>query len=110
MVEINPMIIHFTHSKICERFTGCGKLLQETVDEIKCGETLIDSIPKIKVFYIHTDCGIKYFSLNNRRLWVFKTLYSMGIIKNIVVRLEKTTDTKYLTNKYALKAKIIKRK
>ena len=109
MVLIEPNIIHFTHSKINERFTGCGKLLSETRDEIVKGTTKIESIPKIKVFYVEKDGSMEYFSENNRRLWVFKSLQKLGIINVIDVRLEKTNDKKDINNTYALESKIIKK-
>jgi len=55
MVLLNPMLIYFTHSKINERFTGCSKLLSETLNDILTKKITIDSIPKIKVFYTKKD-------------------------------------------------------
>lgn len=106
--SLKPSEIHFTHSKINNRFTGCCKLLTETLDEIISGKTLISSIPKIKVFYVEQNGSIKYFSENNRRLWVFKQLEKNGYITHINIRLEKTNKTKYFNNTYVLEAKIIK--
>ena len=52
---------------------------------------------------------IKYFSENNRRLWVFKQLEKLKLLDAIEVRLEKTNNKKYIKNTYALEAKIKKR-
>ena len=47
---LKPSEIYFTHSVISYKFTGCGKMLEETLNEIITGITSIESIPKIKVF------------------------------------------------------------
>ena len=101
--------IYFTHSIISYKFTGCGKMLEETLNEIITGITSIESIPKIKVFYTYENGIIKYFSENNRRLWVFKQLEKLKLLDAIEVRLEKTNNKKYIKNTYALEAKIKKR-
>jgi len=49
LYTIKPSTIYFTHSKIRKQFTGCGKLLQETLDEIVNGITPISAIPLILV-------------------------------------------------------------
>jgi hypothetical protein len=105
---LNPSDILFTHSVISERFTGCGKLLRETLQEIMNNKTSINDIPKIKVFYITNGKNIIYMSENNRRLWVFKELHRNGIIDTINVRLEKATHKKYFnnSNSYSLNAKL----
>ena len=78
MALLKPSQIHFTHTKISNKFTGCGKTVNTTLQEIVNGKTLIDSIPKIKVFYFNNGNEIKYLSENNRRLWVFKQLESIA--------------------------------
>jgi hypothetical protein len=37
MTALPPSSILFSHSKIRSRFTGCGKTLEETYEEIKSG-------------------------------------------------------------------------
>ncbi len=41
--------IYFTHSKIREKFTGCGKTLHETLQELLDKKITIYDIPRIKV-------------------------------------------------------------
>jgi hypothetical protein len=107
MVLINPSEIYFTHSKINQRFSGCRKLLSDTLNELIQDITKIKIIPKIKVFYVkHQNGIIKYYSENNRRLWVFKKLYQLGLIETIDVRLEESHNPNYLKNTYSLEAKI----
>lgn len=103
-VELNVAEIYFSHSKIRNRFTGCSKLLQETLDEIIAGKTTIEDIPMISVIYD----GIRYFSLNNRRLWVFKELAKLGKLEKIKVNLKKPVtrnEMKLCQNQLSLNAK-----
>ncbi len=106
-MELKPSQIYFTHSKICSKFTGCGKLIADTLDEIITDKVTVDQIPQIKVFYTNIDGHIKYYSENNRRLWLFKQLEKLNIIKVVTVRLEKTTNKKYFNNTFSLDAKIV---
>lgn len=103
---IKPSDIYFTHSTICYKFTGCGKLLDETLNEIITGVTRIEDIPKIKVFYTCQNGIVKYFSENNRRLWLFKKLQGLGLLDTVNVRIEPTNNKKYIKNIYSLEAKI----
>jgi len=103
---IKPSDIYFTHSIISYKFTGCGKLLDETLNEIINGITSIEDIPKIKVFYTCQNGIVKYFSENNRRLWLFKNLERLGLLDTVSVRIEKTNNKKYIKNTYALEAKV----
>lgn len=110
MNQLKPSQIYFTHSVISSQFTGCGKLIEESLIEIINGDTQISDIPKIKVFYCQQKNGdIKYLSENNRRLWLFKELERLGKLDYIQVRLEKTTKDKYVNNTYSLNAKFKKR-
>lgn len=97
---INPEIIHFTHSRIRERFSGCNKTIQETYNELKTKKININEIPKIKVIYD----GYNYYSENNRRLYLFKKCKEEGLINEIDVIIKK--QTKIIKNTYSLKAKI----
>jgi hypothetical protein len=104
--HLKPSEIHFTHSNISDKFTGCGKSLIETLNEITTGTTKITDIPKIKVFYFVRDGKTKYISENNRRLWVFKQLEKNGIISEVEVRLEKTNNKKHIINTYSLESRV----
>lgn len=87
--DLEISLIHFTHSKIRGTFTGCGKTLEATLKEIKEGVTKIDDIPRIKVIFD----GSRYYSMNNRRLWVFKQLEAEGLLKTVPVFLEAEKPT-----------------
>lgn len=87
-IKIDPSVIFYTHSKIRKRFTGCSKLIAETYDEIVSGATLITDIPLIRVIYSND----RYFSLNNRRLFLFKELQRAGKLMEVEVELRQPTS------------------
>lgn len=82
-VWLDPSVIYFTHAKISRSFSGCGRLINDTILEITDGRTSIDQIPTITVL----QCGDKsdnssaFFTLNNRRLYVLKHLRSIGFLE-----------------------------
>lgn len=82
-VWLDPDIIYFTHAKVSRSFSGCGRRINDTILEITEGRTSIDQIPTITVL----QCGNKsdnnnaFFTLNNRRLYVFKHLRSVGFLE-----------------------------
>jgi hypothetical protein len=103
-IELDVLSIYFSHSKIRNRFTGCSKLLQETLDELCIGTLQIAEIPLISVIYD----GSRYFSLNNRRLWVFKEMAKKGLLTKIAVNLKKPvtrSELKLCQNQLSLNAK-----
>lgn len=105
LIFLKPDIIYFTHSKIRNRFTGCGKYLTETYDEIVKNPDLINKIPKIKVIY-NSETN-EFYSMNNRRLWVFKKLYEDKKIKEIPALVENIkSNSRIKNNKYSQFAKI----
>jgi hypothetical protein len=77
ITRIDPLEVYFTHSKVRPCFSGCGKQLAETIEEVRSGLTGIDDIPMITVLR-GTDGHM--FSLNNRRLFVLKHLRSEGLL------------------------------
>jgi hypothetical protein len=78
------------------------------MDEILCGETKIDDIPIIKVYWD----GEHYYSQNNRRLFLFKWCQSNGLITSdypfIKARAERLRpNKKYSPLTCSLKATIV---
>ena len=88
IIEIDPLTIYFTHSKIRKQFSGNGKLLQETLHEILTGTTLAEDLPKIRVIFD----GNRYYTMNNRRLWVYKELSKAGKLDKIKVELRQAAS------------------
>ncbi|KAI9351209.1 hypothetical protein BDR26DRAFT_850663 [Obelidium mucronatum] len=82
-MEIDPEIIYFTHSKIRKNFSGCGRLLTDTLEQIRSGALSVSDLPLIRVIFD----GTKYYSMNNRRLWVMKELKKSGHLSTVVVEL-----------------------
>lgn len=58
--------------------------MEETLSELESGKVTIEQIPRIQVMYD----GERYFSMNNRRLWVFKELAKKGKLKLVPVQIE----------------------
>lgn len=105
-IRLDPSRIYFTNSKIRERFAH-GKPIQETLDELIQGQITVDHIPKIRVIY--DAVNDRYFSLNNRRLWVFKQLHQMGRLSEVEVELRTPTsrsEARFCANTLNLTAKV----
>ena len=100
-IDIDPSNIYFTHSKIRKTFTGCNKTLDETLNEIITEKIKQSDLPIITVYYDGTD----YFSQNNRRLWIAKECYKLGIINKITVLVKPIGNKRYIASNCALKAK-----
>eukprot|EP00611_Tribonema_gayanum_P008481 TRINITY_DN1801_c6_g1_i1.p1 TRINITY_DN1801_c6_g1~~TRINITY_DN1801_c6_g1_i1.p1 ORF type:complete len:189 (-),score=35.78 TRINITY_DN1801_c6_g1_i1:497-1063(-) len=80
-MDIDPDRIRFAHSKIRPVFSGCGRSLQTTLEEIRSGATKITDLPAITVIEGPSEHGSAwYFSLNNRRLWVLKACKREGLL------------------------------
>lgn len=102
-ISLDPNIIRFTHSKIRKQFSGCGKLLSQTLDELKNKIITSNDIPKITVMFD----GSNYYSLNNRRLWIFKQCKQLNILNEIVVYIKYIKpDKRYTPERCVLEAKI----
>jgi hypothetical protein len=127
--------IRFQHSRIRPYFSGCGRGVIETLEEIRQGKLEPCDLPPIQVLVgspTHNnvnnnkdvvddenddddDVGPWYYSLNNRRLWVLKQCYKEGLLDNarynnliaVRVRKPKSVDEvkRYTIANCALEAK-----
>ena len=105
ILTLDPDVIYFTHSKIRKRFTGCNKLIEDTLNEIQSKITTIDDIPIITVY-----CdGHNYFTQNNRRLYLYKKCKSKGLLKDnlINVLIKPMGKKRYTINNCSLNASAI---
>ncbi|CAM9264907.1 unnamed protein product, partial [Ectocarpus fasciculatus] len=108
---IDPSIVFYTHSKIRPVFSGCGKSIQDTIDEITSGAIAPSELPFITVL---TSGDGNFYSLNNRRLYVLKYLRSNGYLEpsnTIRVRLKTPLPRemkKYSPENCSLSASIMK--
>ena len=103
-IEIDPSIVYFTHARIRSTFSGCGRKVEETLDEIINGKLKPADLPFITVMYD----GSVYYSLNNRRLWVLKQCKERGLVDHIRVRVrpEDKGTIKYSQETCVLHAKL----
>lgn len=109
LIEIDPETIYFTHSRVRPFFTGCNKRIDETLQEIVSGTTKVTDIPLITVIPNEGN----YFSLNNRRLYLFKTLRSMGLLKGNTIQAYSKAPLdrekqRYVPSRCSLVAKLMK--
>jgi hypothetical protein len=87
MVVINlaPSEIRYSQDSISNSFGDsthhAGQYIGETLDEIVRDPDTANLIPNISVFKI----GGKWFTLDNRRLWVFKKAEELDILSYIDV-------------------------
>jgi hypothetical protein len=66
-IELNTNLIRFTHKTVFPTFKD-GRRVADAIADLRSGKIQIESIPKIRVVF-YKDC---YWSLDNRRLFVFK--------------------------------------
>ncbi|KAL3937947.1 MAG: hypothetical protein SGBAC_007049 [Bacillariaceae sp.] len=119
---VDPIRVRFQHSKIRPVFSGCGRSVEGTLEEIRQGKLNPSDLPPIQVIVgppsddgdgDDDDDGPWYFSLNNRRLWVLKRCREEGLLQNnqIFVRVRKPKSEqeaqRYSLENCALEAKII---
>lgn len=107
-IDIDPSIIRFTHARIRPYFTGCGKKIEDTIQEIVDGVTTVEDLPLITV--IENDG--EYFSLNNRRLYTIKHVQGLGLLKKPTIQafIKPALDrekTRYTAARCALQARIM---
>ncbi|KAL5266647.1 hypothetical protein ACHWQZ_G003874 [Mnemiopsis leidyi] len=77
---LNPMEVRYTNETISAKFQD-GRTVDSTIAEIKNGLADINDIPTIKVVQNLGDGT--WWSLNNRRLHVFRSLYKTGHLTTI---------------------------
>lgn len=92
---IDPQGVFFTFSRVRPKFS-CGRKVVETLDDIRCGRVLIEKLPRITLLFD----GQNYFSLNNRRLFVYKQLREEGFLRSVPVRIKGVPSTKRMQLKY----------
>lgn len=81
MLELRPSEVFFSQNTIKDHFRWGHRTIYETLKQCTNDPCTVDNIPKITVCKIDG----KWFTLDNRRLWVFKQLEAKGIISKISV-------------------------
>ena len=119
LIAVDPRRIRFQYSKIRPHFSGCGRSVVSTLDSIRNGELSPGDLPPIQVLVgpvDEADGQRWYFSLNNRRLWVFKRCADEGLLSDtngkIWVRVREPKSQKekerYSIENCAVEAKFIR--
>jgi hypothetical protein len=93
-IMVDPARVRFQHARIRPFFSGCGRRVEDTLEEIRQGKMKPSDLPPIQVLVGPVDQATGepwYFSLNNRRLWVLKRCREEGLLQNneIFVRVRK---------------------
>ena len=97
-MELRPSEIFYSQDSIMNRFgdyTPHGNTyIGETLDQLLNGHCNIESIPNISV----VERNGKWFTSDNRRLWVFRTAEEIGFLKSIdVIETYYIKDDKFTT-------------
>ena len=94
-IQLAPSDIYYSQRSISNCFTcngtkHAGKTLAETVNDILLGRCRITEIPRISV----VRKGDVWVTADNRRLWVFRILESLGQCDTVTVKV-----TRYICRK-----------
>eukprot|EP00435_Cladocopium_sp_Y103_P005660 s205_g1.t2 len=72
---LNPLVVRFTHGEISPAF-GNGGSLDQTIEKFRCNELSAENFQDVPLKVVQKD-GILW-SLNNRRLYVFRVAHAFG--------------------------------
>lgn len=97
LTEVDPKDVFFTFSRLRPKFS-CGRRVEDTLQAIHASELRAEDLPPISVL-LDSATG-HLFSLNNRRLYVFKALQAEGRLETIPVRIKPVPQTKRMKDKY----------
>ena len=97
LTQINPKDVFFTFSRLRPKFS-CGRRVEDTLDAIRNNTLRADDLPPINVLL--DPKTEEMFSLNNRRLYVFKALQDEGILNTVPARIKTVPQTKRMKDKY----------
>eukprot|EP00758_Cryptobia_borreli_P002995 Tbor_TRINITY_DN3444_c0_g1::TRINITY_DN3444_c0_g1_i2::g.3779::m.3779 len=97
LTDVDPTEVYFSFSRL-RPFFSCGRRVQDTIDSVINGEIKPTDLPPIAVL---VDKDGYMYSLNNRRLFVFKALKAKGLMQTIPVRVRPVPQTKRMMDKYS---------
>ena len=81
MLELRPSEVFFSQATIKDHFRRGYRTIYETLEQCTNDPCTVDNIPKITV----CKKDGKWFTLDNRRLWVFRQLEAKGLLSSISV-------------------------
>ncbi|XP_060568084.1 uncharacterized protein LOC132726747 [Ruditapes philippinarum] len=91
---LNPLDIHYCQDSISNTFSS-GANIGDVLDDVCDGRTPLSSFPKIAV----NKKNSKWYTTDNRRLWVFRQLRRLGKCGEIpVVKTGSISSEKMTTN------------
>ena len=95
MSELKPSDILYSQNSISNRFRDSSiRYIGETLDQLLENSSYIQNIPNIEVVEING----KLFSMDNRRLWVYKKAEELGSLETIdVIRTSSFNRNKFTT-------------
>lgn len=113
---VDPRRIRYQHARIRATFSGCGRLVVDTLQAIRDGQIKPEDLPPIQVVGGPLEDGEErwYYSLNNRRLWVLKQCREEGLLTNntIQVRVRQPKSAaeaeRFTLEKCALEARFLR--
>lgn len=97
IVQVDPLPVYFTFSRIRSQFS-CGRRVHDTLQALLDGALSPADLPTIALLFY----GVNYFSLNNRRLFVFKELARRGLVSTVPARVRPVPQTKRMRDKYSV--------
>ena len=94
ILELKPSDILYSQDSICKQFS-CGiRYIGDTLDQLLIDSSYIQRIPNIQV----VERNGTLFSMDNRRLWVFKKAEEFGCFEKVaVIRTRKFNRNKFTT-------------
>lgn len=105
MLELRPSEIFFSQATIRDHFSGGLGSIYATLEQCMNDPDVINDIPKITV--CRKDG--KWFTLDNRRLWVFRQLEMRGRLSSISVNeSDSIPECKYNTKNGGTSVEILK--
>ncbi|RNF07395.1 hypothetical protein TraAM80_03307 [Trypanosoma rangeli] len=96
IVELDPATVYFTFSRIRPTFS-CGRTIVSTIDQFLRRKLTPYDLPLLCVL---TDKEGRRYSLNNRRLYLYKELRERGVLETVPVRIRQLPDTRRMREKY----------
>jgi hypothetical protein len=104
MLELKPSDILYAQDSILNRFRDRSiRYIGETLDQLLEDSSYIQNIPNIEVVEING----KLFSMDNRRLWVYKKAEELGSLEKIdVIRTSSFNRNKFTMDSYIVGLKI----
>ncbi|XP_060596162.1 uncharacterized protein LOC132750235 [Ruditapes philippinarum] len=95
IIQLKPSEIFHSQDSISCRFSKTNTLIGETLDDLYEDRLSVSDIKRISVAPVNG----KWFSLDNRRLWVFRQLEKIGKCRYVTVNVKKKIDAARLTTK-----------